>query len=350
MNDHKVMISNESIVNNDMVTHQTKRYDKLAKKEIKGEVCFVCGKEVSSFCNSHTIPAFMLRYISSNGHLKSFGDLVPNPLDKGIKGVKQSGTFQLICRDCDSKLFKNYENENNYRNINAIKELLGEIALKITLKTISKRVYEKRMYELILKDISNSPYDDFLKEMIHGKSLDLKQLKKDYQYIISNVYNVELFKILYYLKLPYRASVAVQDMINLTCDFDGNIINNIFDMSDDNILYPFYICIFPMKSESHIIIFTRKEVNLYDKFFLQLGKKTSCEQLQLINYLIIENLEDYFINEKIDTTSLKAVASRLPVIEGVEEIDSLDSISIYNQDYFSPSNWSSLYNLLDNKI
>lgn len=231
-----------------------------------------------------------------------------------------------------------------------INQLLGEIALKTILKTISKRLYEKKMYELILEDIYHSPINHFLNEMIHGKLLDLKQLNRDYQYLTSNIYNIEEFKILFYLKLPYRVSVAVQDMINLTCDFDGNIINNIFDMSNDNTLYPFYICVFPLKCERHIIIFSRKDINIYNKFFLQLSKKTIYEQLQLINYLIIENLEDYFINEKIDTSSLEDSARRLPIIQGTALINSLDSITIYNKDYFSPDKWSSLYNLLDNKL
>lgn len=64
MCNHKVMISDAGIVvNNDMVTCQIKQYDKLIKKEIKGNVCFVCDEEVSSYCNSHTIPAVILKYI-----------------------------------------------------------------------------------------------------------------------------------------------------------------------------------------------------------------------------------------------------------------------------------------------
>lgn len=44
MSNHKVMISNAGIVvNNDMVTCQIKKYDKLTKKEIKGNVYFVHG-------------------------------------------------------------------------------------------------------------------------------------------------------------------------------------------------------------------------------------------------------------------------------------------------------------------
>ena len=350
MDGYKVLVSDENLANEDMVTWQTKEYDKIAKKEVKGRFCFICGNEVSSFCNSHTIPAFMLKYIAIDGHLKSYGALAQNPLDKGKKGVKQAGTFKLICRTCDSKLFQMYENEANYGNVKMINQLLGEIALKTILKTISKRLYEKKMYELILEDIYHSPINHFLNEMIHGKLLDLKQLNRDYQYLTSNIYNIEEFKILFYLKLPYRVSVAVQDMINLTCDFDGNIINNIFDMSNDNTLYPFYICVFPLKCERHIIIFSRKDINIYNKFFLQLSKKTIYQQLQLINYLIIENLEDYFINEKIDTSSLEDSARRLPIIQGTALINSLDSITIYNKDYFSPDKWSSLYNLLDNKL
>ena len=39
----------------------TKKLDKIVRQVEKGTNCLVCGKEVSSFCNSHTIPAFMLK-------------------------------------------------------------------------------------------------------------------------------------------------------------------------------------------------------------------------------------------------------------------------------------------------
>ena len=33
------------------------------------------------------------------------------PLLKDDKGINEAGTFHLICRDCDSKIFQDYETQ-----------------------------------------------------------------------------------------------------------------------------------------------------------------------------------------------------------------------------------------------
>ena len=39
---------------------------------------------------------------------------VDNPLRDTENGVIKAGTFHLICNDCDSKIFSDYENPDNY--------------------------------------------------------------------------------------------------------------------------------------------------------------------------------------------------------------------------------------------
>ena len=343
MNSHFLLKAN--IPSNDTeFSLLVKKLDKIVRQVEKGSNCLVCGKEVSSFCNSHTIPAFMLKYISINGEVKSHGGLVFNPLDKGYKGVRQAGTFRIICRECDSILFKNYECENNYSNINMIKILLGEIALKTTLRVIFKRIHEMGIYYMTE---TSGQYASFINQMLRGKVLDLIELKKDYAFIQNNKNNSKAFKVLFYKRLPYRVSIAVQDMINLTCDFKGKTLNNIYDYNEHNRLEPFYICVFPLEQESHIIIFTKKTVKKYNQLFYTLKKMKLSEQLKIINYLIFDNLEDYFIRPDIDISTLKEIASRLPVIAGDSPINHTDSIKLNNKDYFEPKNWEALLNLLE---
>lgn len=343
MNSHFLLKAN--IPSNDTeFSFLVKKLDKIVRQVAKGSNCLVCGKEVSSFCNSHTIPAFMLKYISINGEVKSYGDLVFSPLDKGYKGVKQAGTFRIICRDCDSKLFQNYECENNYSHLNMIKKVLVEIALKTTLRVIFKRIHEMGIFYMTE---TSSPYIPFINKMIRGKILDLMELKNDYDFIKNNNNKPNAFKILYYKKLPYRVSIAVQDMINLTCDFKGKTLNNIYDYNEHNRLEPFYICVFPLEQESHIIIFTKKTVKKYNQFFYTLKKMKLSKQLKIINYIIFDNLEDYFIRPDIDISTLKEIASKLPVIAGDSPINHADSIKLNNKDYFNPRNWESLLNLLE---
>lgn len=343
MNSHFLLKAN--IPSNDTeFSLLAKKLDKIVRQVAKGFNCLVCGKEVSSFCNSHTIPAFMLKYISINGEVKSHGDLVFSPLDKGYKGVKQAGTFRIICRECDSIMFQNYECENNYSNINMIKTLLSEIALKTTLRVTFKRIHEMGIFYMTE---TSSQYASFINQILRGKVLDLIELKKDFDFIQNNKKNLNAFKILFHKRLRYRVPIAVQDMINLTCDFKGKPLNNIYDFNKDNRLEPFYICVFPLENESHIIIFTKKTVKKYNQLFYTLKKMKLSEQLKIINYLIFDNLEDYFIRPDIDISTLKELASKVPIIAGPSPINHTDSIKLNNKDYFSSKNWESLLNLLE---
>ena len=147
--------------------------------------------------------------------------------------------------------------------------------------------------------------------------------------------------------MRYRVPIAVQDMINLTCDFKGKPLNNIYDFNKDNRLEPFSICVFPLENESHIIIFTKKTVKKYNQLFYTLKKMKLSEQLKIINYLIFDNLEDYFIRPDVDITTLKELASKVPIIAGPSPINHTDSIKLNNKDYFSSKNWESLLNLLE---
>lgn len=93
------------------------RLVKSSKQKAKLKVCPLCGKEQTSFCNSHSIPQFVLNNIAVNGKLLQFAALaaykpmIEENLVDIEKGIKNSCTFQFICRECDSKLFSDYEDE-----------------------------------------------------------------------------------------------------------------------------------------------------------------------------------------------------------------------------------------------
>lgn len=112
------------------------------QEETKPEKCILCGKEQTSFCNSHSVPKMVIKTISKAGKLYHANKLIEIPVVDNEKGVGNSGTFHFICRDCDSKLFQDYE------NIDALQAaptemMLAEIALKDILLMLSKRNQEK---------------------------------------------------------------------------------------------------------------------------------------------------------------------------------------------------------------
>ena len=137
------------------IIEATKVMNKILKdsrSQAKQRKCYYCGRDCTSFCNSHTLPAFCLRNIARDGKVFYLNTIINMPLQKNDKGVNEAGTFHLICRDCDSKIFQDYEDPNNYEDIPSIK-MLAQIDMKNNLKNISKRLVENEMYDIMCERI-----------------------------------------------------------------------------------------------------------------------------------------------------------------------------------------------------
>jgi len=120
-----------------------------AKNRAKPSSCLICGKEQTSFCNSHTVPAFCLRNIEKDGKVCTCNSIVKYPFYiKSENGINEAGSFRLICRECDSVVFQEYENPKAY-NEKPSSKILAQIALKNGLKAISKRMDEIKMYDVL---------------------------------------------------------------------------------------------------------------------------------------------------------------------------------------------------------
>lgn len=117
-----------------------------SRADAKLETCFHCGKKIKGFCNSHSIPAFSLRNIATNGKLFHSNKFTELSFMDDESGVNNSGTFKLICRDCDSKIFTDYENPDNYSH-ELTARIIAQIAMKNFLKNISKRHMETSLFD-----------------------------------------------------------------------------------------------------------------------------------------------------------------------------------------------------------
>ena len=112
---------------------------KKARENAKPDKCILCGKPQTSFCNSHSIPHMILKTIACEGKV-----LEPWMLMDEIdvvdleSGIKKSGTFHFICRECDALYFQDYENKEALLN-DPTDKMLAEIALKSMLQMLSKR-------------------------------------------------------------------------------------------------------------------------------------------------------------------------------------------------------------------
>ncbi len=287
---------------------------KKSRADSKRETCYVCGKECSSFCNSHSVPRFSLENIALNGYLYYSGNLVDMPMFDKPKGINEAGTFRIICRDCDSKVFMDYEDPVNYLKVPTGK-MLSQIAMKNYLKNISKREYEISIYnnlsELTGNDMNQmqmvNNYD--LIEYIDGFKFARKACESKWE---NNYF------LCYFEMLDYVVPMAFQNNLSLISDFEGGIINDIYNHSPDYKLKDIHICVFPLESHSVVLMFIRNGEKRYRLFLKQFKKLTMEEKLKAINYIIFSYSEDVYIYKGLDKSiledqELKMVAKQTPV-------------------------------------
>lgn len=110
------------------------RIEKLARERAKQDTCLLCGKKTSSFCNSHSIPRYILNNISKQGFVNDLNLILDMPNKNKNIGINKAGVFYNICSDCDQKWFREYEESGQLLNEILSDKLLAEIALKMLHK------------------------------------------------------------------------------------------------------------------------------------------------------------------------------------------------------------------------
>ena len=316
--------------------------------------CYYCGKSCDGFCNSHTLPAFCLRNIAEKGKVFYSNSILDLPSLKNDKGVNESGTFHLICRECDSKIFQAYENPDNYDEIPTIK-MLAQIDMKNNLKNISKRLMELEMYQLMGERIGMD------EEWIDAKSavskLDLAEFKDSFSRAKKR--DIKPFSGDYYIgfyeKLPYVVPMSFQGTIALIFDLEGNVINNTYNLDPKYKIKNVSVCIFPLEKSSIIMLFVDKGNARYSKFFRQLKKLDLENQLSIINYIIFSYSEDYFLSPNIDKEILNkliALSGKTPEMIGfyptttAQQLEGVRKIYDYDERFSVPNLLSDKFALI----
>ena len=290
-----------------------------ARKDSKPSHCLYCGQKHNKFCNSHSVPASFLRNIAVDGKVYTINKIIDLPLFDTEQGVKNSGTFQLICRQCDSTIFRDYENHSNY-NKHPTDKMLAQIALKNHMRLIGKRRFEIELYKNMKEEVSkeqgkNHNADTYLKEMLRVSNLDLLEYIKDFKHckkIIEKNWGNEHY-LFYYEKLNYTVPIAFQGEVCLIFDFFGNKINDIYNKSKKYKLQTIHVSIFPMESQSIIMLFIKNNSTRLRQFYKQFNSLEHNDKLSAINFIIFSLSEDVFMSKSIhdrfiENKSLKSVA------------------------------------------
>lgn len=275
------------------------KISKEARQAAKLDVCYFCGKKVTSFCNSHSVPRFCLENISTNGEVLTLNVAVDSPLFENEKGVNNAGTFHLICKECDSKIFSDYENPDNYSNLPTSK-MIAQMALKNSLKSISKRLFEIQLFNTshinspgarTICDIKNDINKIDLQEYIGSYQKAKKALEKN---------SDRAYYVCYYEKLDYVVPIAFQCSVALIVDFNGNIINDIYNKSSAYRIQNIHISIFPMKSETVIIMFIEDGDKRYRQFYKQFNKLSLEDRLSALTLIMFLYSEDIYFSKIIE--------------------------------------------------
>lgn len=267
------------------------------KREIeeraKGTHCLICNKECSSFCNSHTVPQFILNNIGDNGYITQSSGLMlgeNNPVLKAVKGIKNTGTFRCICRECDKKYFKNYEDKENIFKEPG-QNILIEIALKNCLRQLAKKLLEKQIHAY------SKEHFGITTPIAENWSIDMKENKDEFMRIMKGVTGEKVveFDLVYWKILDYMCPIAFQGKIVLHGDLNGFVINDIFTKNYRDKMQAINIAIFPISGQTVIMMFVDKSYEKYKNFINQFKKLNDDEKLEVINYILFRYDEEYFI-------------------------------------------------------
>lgn len=117
-----------------------------SRSAAKLDRCLWCGKKITRFCDSHTIPQMVLRNIATDGKLDYANAIIENPLIKADQGIAEANVFRLLCNECDGTLFQEYENPENLKQM-PTGRMMAQIALKDIFRIMSKRLLEIELYD-----------------------------------------------------------------------------------------------------------------------------------------------------------------------------------------------------------
>lgn len=330
---------------------------KESKRTAKMESCPICGKIQTSFCNSHSIPQFVLQNIACNGmllQLYTFSSNIWMPvseLEGGEKGIKNSGTFQFICRDCDSKYFSDYENAIRLSE-RPTNKMMAEIEVKNFLMMLYKRNYEtvlcKKVHEMW--NGANVSYTQAAqKHDIVNYSTMLNRAKR-----IIEGKSSEGYKIIFWKKIPHKVPFACQSSIVPYRSISGAIVNDVYNIEKSNLVKDLHLYIFPLRDYTVVGLFcietTQKR---YSTFKREFEKLNATEKERYLCYLAFEYTENIFMSPAVNSSVLKNETLKKLAYEtnGIPAIGvHTPEIDFYNRMIYKKVDWEKVPNLLDKKF
>lgn len=279
-----------------------KKYDKLTDEFLKGvhksarlSRCLICNKPMNSSCKSHVVPQFILKEISHNG-MVSYGYIFDKRNVQGCEkttGVKNAHVFRLLCRECDRRLFSDYEKPESILDFDSLSlekqtRILRQMALKAHLSHI-----QMKYNRLIMKDISTG-----------GKVSELEKQGKftperiDLNDHIESVFNIRSssYSVLYNRLLNYNVNFATQTLIYYVFDIKGKKTFDIYDLKNNEKISPFYLMVLPVEGKTRIIFYINSVNEKAAALIEQFNALTEEEKLKFLFVSQIIFDQDFYVN------------------------------------------------------
>lgn len=311
---------------------------KNATAKSRHEKCLLCGN-VGGFCNSHTIPQFCLENIAWNGKLNSFNTLIDSELLNKESGINNAGTFHIICRSCDSKVFQDYENEDAYI-FRPSEVALNQIALKTSLRDIYKHETETELYEALKNMVKEKkPLLSFLINPIINAQINARKRDIEECYEIFNKAKTYLsskeswLRIVSYDRLDYITPIAFQGMVALVTGVEGETINDNFNHAKQYRMEYLHIAVFPLKETTAVIVFLDSESTRYSQFENFLNSTTREQRLETINRIIMLYTEDYFLSKQLSEETINSLEDSAKTIQDMITFNGRKSAKDAVKDY-----------------
>ncbi len=305
MNDITYMKQKYQMDDSDIIEINMKsnKFKKEVKKKAKGNYCLLCGKATKNFCESHSVPRATLEKITFDGELANVNAIMGMPVISELTGLKKTGVFYNICRECDVDYFKDYENDVD--KINITQKQISQIALKTNLKSTyylkqikaESELKRSRTYSKRTKDIYKQTYG----KMIEVCNVELKNLYDDFELLKENSVTgkEKIFKLFYEIDLNYVVPIAFQSMIALIYDLRGDQINSLYEYTQNEASKYLHVSIFPTGDKTKILMFVKEEDEIYNNFINDFLNLEYRKQLELINYMIFLYSKEIYMNKNL---------------------------------------------------
>ena len=320
-------------------------YRRRAMSEAKPSHCILCGREKTSFCNSHSVPQLVLRRIADKGKVLQANSLIGFDLMDIDDGINSAGVFHIICDECDHRYFKDYEDEKYLLCDSPSGKMLAEIALKGILLQLNKRLVEKRLFE-IAEEISQYELD--LTEKREAQNLDIRDYTDEIEFYkeLINRPDEECFQIVFWKVLPYVVPIATQSSFALPKDMNGQIMADVDNLQSDKRIQSIHLGVFPLSRSSLVFLFYHKRDIEYRPLKRQFRSTPDKECIQFINWVIFKHTENYFISK-----NARSVLDNSPKLQelsrDVQDSPNLGMFPSFLKPFYSPVGMDEIPNLLD---